>query len=374
MTVLSICIPTRNGQDRAIDAVRNLLRSERRDFEVLLADNSDDPGPLAEFAHQTGDARLRLLASAGQKLSTAENWNRLLNDARGEWVTIIDDCDYADPELCEVIGAIVKRVPQTDAIAWGRASYVWPEARNGQEITHIGTGSDLNPVDQKEMMRKLFFWDGASNLPDCGFGAYHGAVRRTLLARIKEGFSGICFEQDNPRWDNACKTVLLAESLVFWERPMSVLGACERPAAPEVGNPASLPAVDFPFPAHLGATAATAQTIEAFKQRYGIDLDGWEANFIKACARDCETRRTPREFKACKDGYISAIKAWRGKTARAGFQPEFKWRPDMPRFQGHIDNTLYFDMDMGEPKTAAEFYDVIDTMLFPVSLLDSKLA
>lgn len=374
MTVLSICIPTRNGQHRAIDAVRNLLRSEREDFEVLLADNSDDPELLSEFVDRTQDSRLRLLAPVGKPLSNADNWNRLAAEAEGEWITIIDDCDYADPEICELIGVIVKRMPRVDAIAWGHARYVWPEARGGQEITHIATGSELRPVDQKEMMRKLFFWDGASYLPDCGFGAYHGAVRRTLLARIEEGFSGICFEQDNPRWDNACKTVLLAETLVSWERPMSVLGSCDRPAAPEGGNPVSPPAANFPFPAHLGATAEAAQTIEAFKRRYGIELDGWEANFIKACARDCETRRTPREFKACKDGYAAAIKTWRGKAARAEFQPEFKWRPDVPRFQGHVDNTLYFDMDMGEPTTAAGFYDVIDAMLFPVALLDSKLA
>jgi hypothetical protein len=58
----------------------------------------------------------------------------------------------------------------------------------------------------------------------------------------------------------------------------------------------------------------------------------------------------------------------------ANFKPEFRRNPKLPRFQGIRDEHLYFDMAMDHTKSAAEFYTLIDAMLFPVHLLDDKLA
>jgi hypothetical protein len=123
-----------------------------------------------------------------------------------------------------------------------------------------------------------------------------------------------------------------------------------------------------------GKRAAVAVSMERFKQRYGIELDGWEAGFIQACARDCETATSGEEFHARKAAYAQAITQWRGKKGLAGFKPEFRRNPKLPRFQGLKDQHLHFDMDMDRTGSAAEFYRLINAMLFPVHLLDDKLA
>lgn len=390
MTLLSICIPTRNRQTYAIDAVRHLLTSERSEFEVLLADNSDDATPLADFVREIDDARLRLLPPADKPLSMRDNWERMIPETRGEWIAIIGDDDYLDPELCDVIAVAQKAVPKVESISWGRSYYVWPDARpEGQHITHLPIASNLAVLQQKDLMRRLFFWEGATDRPTCPFGIYHGAVKRQLLERIHETFSGRYFEHGNVDYDNICKTVMLAEGFVLWERPLSVFGACQASNSyglnnREVGlertrtvlaeSEGEFEAENFPFPPHLGIAASVGHTIERFKQRYGIELNGWEENFIKACARDVENSVIRAEFNARKEGYAAAISAWRGKKAKKLFQPEYKYRPDVPRFIGTADGKLYFDMDMGETKTAAEFYEMIDAMLFPVHLLESRLA
>ncbi|PWW00313.1 glycosyl transferase family 2 [Hoeflea marina] len=381
MTLLSICMPVRTRPDEALTCLRVLMRSQRQDFEIVIAGDCDNAAMLAGFADQHGDPRLRLLATGDRPLSPVEAANRLIEAARGEWLCLIGESDYVDPELCAVIAATIKRVPQADAIGWGSAGFTWPADRDGQEITHVPTRSELGILDQKQMMRRLFFWEDASNLPDCPFGVVHGAVRRSLMERIRDGFSGQWLDQDDLRWDHACKTVLMAGAMVYWERPMSVRGAGgdrstrssvtgSEPAA----DPAGPHAAPFPFSPGLGATARAALAIEAFKRRCGIELDGWEAGFVAACARDCETASRPQRFRARKEAYAAAIADWRGAPALAGFRPEFKFRTDTPRFQGHVDGRLYFDMDMGAPASAADFYDVIDAMLFPVALLDAKLA
>lgn len=389
MTRLSICIPTRNRQAFAIDAARHMLAKRRDDFEVVIADNSDDAGPLAAFAAETADTRLRLIAPEAAPLSMRDNWERMIPQTRGDWVTIIGDDDYLDPDLAEVIRVAAKAVPKVDSLSWGRSYYTWPDARAPREITRMPTRSHLRTLEKKELMRRTFFWEDASDRPTCPFGVYHGAVRRDLLERTREAFSGRYFEHPNCDYDSICKTVMLAEAFVLFERPLSVFGTCrasnsmglrdekigeERVKTLLAESPEGFEAAGFPFPPSLGITASVAHTIESFKQKYGIELTGWEENFIRACARDCETAADRGLYDRRKAGYSRAIEAWRGPAAKKLFRPEYKYLPNVPRFLGHADDTLYFDMDMGETRSAGEFYAMIDAMLFPVHLLEGRLA
>ena len=387
MTRLSICIPTRNRQSYAIDAARHILKSGRDDFEIVIADNSDDAGPIAAFAAETGDNRLKLIAPAEQPLSMVENWERLVPETSGEWITFIGDDDYVDPELCVVIRVATDKVPTVDSISWGRAYYVWPDARAAREITTLPVSSHLRGLDKKDLMKRMFFWDQATDRPTCPFGVYHGTIRRDLFEQIRETFSGRYFENGNLDYDNICKTVMLANSFVLWERPLSVFGTCQASNTMALRDPSltaertkeflaenpGFQADSLPFPPGIGITASIGHTIESFKQKYGIVLSGWEDNFIAACAKDCETSTDREVFNARRDAYAEAITQWRGKKALKGFKPEFKWRPDVPRFVGLHDDTLYLDMAIGDTRSAGEYYETIDAMLFPVHLLEGRL-
>lgn len=378
MIVASICIPVLAPAEALAGNVLQMLASERTDFEILIADFTGCKlAELSKLAEAARDTRLRIVAANRQNntepaIEASAAWNEMAAQARGEWICFIDAADYADPEICTVIDAMMKRVPDADALSWGRARYVPPALRQGSEIARIPTGSRMILPEQKDMMRNQFYWDSAGEMPECHFGVWHGAVRRGLLERIREAFSDVWFEQAAPDIDNICKTVMLARRMVFWERPLSVQSAAMAPVVR--ANPAGQPFGDFPFCATTGAVASAALTIEVFKRRYGIELEGWEDNFIKACARDCETAPSGEQFQARKSAYANAIMAWRGKRALAAFRPEFKRKPKLPRFQGVREQHLHFDMAMDHTQTAADFYRLIDAVLFPVDLLDDKLA
>ncbi|MCY0150029.1 glycosyltransferase family 2 protein [Hoeflea sp. G2-23] len=388
MTRLTICIPTRNRQHYAMNAARHMLASTRQDFEILIGDNSDNAAPLAEFVESTGDSRLRLLSPEQEPLSMQDNWERMPQHARGEWVSFIGDDDYLDPELCEALRVTSARVPHVDAFTWGRSYFIWPDARTDREITTVPTGSHLIHMEKKDLMRKIFFWEDAKDRPACPFGIYHGALKKELLNRIRDAFSNRYFENANPDYDSICKTVMMADACIYWERPLSVFGACkasntaglrdyavglERLKTVREENEDELEVANFPFPIELGITASIVHTIESFKQRYGIELNGWEEGFIKACAGDCENQGDRARFDAKKAGYAAAIKAWRGPKALKQFNPVFRYRAEVPRFMGHAEGHLYFDMAIGNAQTAGEYYKLLDGMLFPVHLLESRL-
>jgi hypothetical protein len=365
-----------------------MLASKRDDFEILIGDNSDDAAPLAGFVAEMNDSRLRLLAPEEKPLAMQDNWERMPQHARGEWISIIGDDDYLDPDLCEVLRLTTQRVPNADALTWGRSYFVWPEARSHREITRIPTGSHLMHMEKKDLMRKMFFWEDAKDRPACPFGIYHGALKKDLLERIRSAFSNRYFEHPNADYDSICKTVMMADMCIYWERPLSVFGACaasntaglrdtavglERIRTVRAENESQLEAADFPFPIELGITSSVAHAVEWFKQRYGIELNGWEEGFINACAGDCESQTDRARFEEKKAGYAAAIRQWRGAQALKLFNPTFKHRPDVPKFMGHAEAHLNFDMGIGNAQTAAEFYNLLNGMLFPVRLLESRL-
>jgi len=388
MTMLSICIPTRNRQAYAMSAVREMISSERQDFEVVLADNSDDAAPLAEFVANCADRRIKLLPPQTQVLSMQANWERIVPETSGEWISYIGDDDYLDPELCEVIRVTKMIVPNVDALTWGRLHFIWPDARTGPETTKLPNGSHLIGIKKEDMIRKLFFWEEASDRPKCPFGVYHGAVKRTLLEDIRNTFSGRYFGHPIVDYDNICRTLMVANNFVYFERPMSVFGACKTSNTMGLRDPKAaqtviktflkemdgkIEAANFPFPVELGITAQIGHVIEAFKQEQGIEITAWEDNFITACARDCESHRDRKLFEARKDGYRKAIMEWRGKAALASFNPKYKFRPDIPPFIGFNDNKLSLDMGIGGAESAAEYYGILDTMMFPISQLETRL-
>ncbi|PWW00319.1 glycosyl transferase family 2 [Hoeflea marina] len=389
MTLLSICIPTRNRQIYAMSAVRAMVGSPRRDFEIVLADNSDDAAPLADFVADLADPRVKLLSPGPAVLSMRANWERIVDQTSGEWLTYIGDDDYLDPELAELITVVTGRVPLVDAISWGRLHFIWPEARPHREITKVPTGSHLIGVDKQEMMRKLFFWEDATDRPQCPFGVYHGAVRRSLMTEIRDTFGGAYFGHPIVDYDNICRTLMLARALVHFERPVSVFGACmqsntiglrdaaiaaERIRTFKAEMDGVIEARGFPFPIELGIAAQIGHVIECFKQQQGIEITAWEENFIRACAHDCEAQPNRERFEERKTGYAGAIAEWRGEAALGAFKPIYKIRHDLPQFIGVNNRTLSFDMGIGGAQSAAEFYAILDTMLFPIHLVESRLA
>jgi GT2 family glycosyltransferase len=76
---LTICIPTRNRQSYCIEALKAIAEAPETDFEVIVADNSDDPAILDDFFRtQLKDDRFRLLPPQQTVLSMVDNWERTM--------------------------------------------------------------------------------------------------------------------------------------------------------------------------------------------------------------------------------------------------------------------------------------------------------
>jgi glycosyltransferase involved in cell wall biosynthesis len=379
--LLSICVPSRNRQATFIQTIRDLLASERRDVEFVFADNSDD-GAIAEaFMATIADPRVTFLPSLGHALPMQDNWERTMRATSGEWVVFIGDDDYVDPDVADILAEIGRRRPQVEAVGWSRMSFKWPDYRpfTGNACVALANVASLTP--REAQMRALFQWHGAKPVPKVAFSAYHGAVRRRAMDRIRDRFSGRYFEHPTVDFDCSAKLLLTAGEFVYVDRALSVLGATAKSNSSAVGrydrvreiNDALLPGEGecfevpgFPFTNRLGVAASILSTLYWFSTRYGLPLEGWQENFVNALAIDCgkaEDRASfDRHVVACR----RAVEAFEGGRWLDAFAPRFTPRRRSASFTGLRGTTLFVDERIGDAATPAEFYRIVQTIMPPV--------
>lgn len=352
----------------------------------MFTDNSDDPSIMDVFMAGVSDPRIRYLRSQDKPLSMVDNWERTMAAATGRWVAFIGDDDYVDPDVADLIATIETRARDVDALAWNRLTFHWPGARPEVMQTAIPTGCRIVEIRRDELMRKTFGWEGAGRVPTFMFSAYHAAVRRDLVEKNRARFGNRYFEHPGVDQDSAFKIIATARRFVFSERPFSVLGTCP------VSNSASIGRVeetarrhaefmadlgrnmdddphmaDFPFPSAYGVTASVAVSQNWFRTAYGLQHDGWEENFARSCALDCQSAATREDFEIIRARYEAGFRAWKGGRFLPAFHPVYT-EPSQstgPSFSGVTPLLVHVAENFAGAASPRDLYDAAAGMMTP---------
>ena len=391
MMHLTICVPTRNRQSYCMETLTALAETAGDDFEVVVADNSDDPGPLAEFiANTLDDSRFRLIPPTSRVLSMVDNWERAVEQARGRWITVIGDDDYVDPRLAAVIRRYEVMYRNVDAVSWECMSFQWPDNRPVPTLARIPLGSGSQTLSKQGLADQLFRWVERKRRPSVGVGIYHGAIKRSLMERIRETYGGRYFEHPNVDWESTCKVVAAAGTIVHSQRPFSVLGACA--ASNSAGNLSrrtmasrnetfsaessggiSLFQPAFPFSlidAGSSLCLSIATTTTWFCNTYGIDTTGFGANFAHAAMEECRYSFSREEYDAKVDCFERGFRDWEGGRWVAQFEPPaFSPPKTVNQLSGVAEDALHVREAAIRPATPAEFYRFGEHAIIPVDNL-----
>ncbi len=383
---LTICVPSRNRQRYFQETIRSLVTNMRTDVEFVFADNSDDPSVMNGFmAGLAEDPRVKFLPSEEQVFSMVDNWERCLEASTGEFICVIGDDDYVDLEVVDLIDDIQRNEPRADVIAWARLSYNWPSYRPRKCVVGVPMGTTYFKVDKKILLRDFFNWSHDAASPNNLFAIYHGAVSRKAMERIRSKFNGRYFEHPVVDFENSCKLLVTADTFIHVERPFSVLGACAESNSGRVATVATLRVAhaqfmsdigrsidedaymkDFPFPMFLGNTAAIGLCQQWFKYTYGLKAPvGWEKNFARSCARNCNIARDRENFDLMVEGYRAAIEIWHGGRYLEYFDPVYKEPGAGKVYNGLLNNMLYIDEDIGGVQTPAELFHLVKQLVAP---------
>lgn len=381
---LSICVPSRNRQFSFCQTIRDLTANPREDVEFVLADNSDDGTVMDAFVAGLGDPRIRYLPSLDHPLPMQDNWDRTMAAASGDWIIFIGDDDYVDPDVIDTITEITARRPDVDGVGWNRMSFKWPEYRPFPGNTCLSLGNSATLADRDKQLRTMFLWEGAAPVPKVAFGAYHAAVRREVMEKIRTTFCGRYFEHPTVDFDCSFKLLLTARALVYVDRPFSVLGTTSASNSAAVGrfdrvaeihdemSGQAAPCFEdpaFPFTSRLGVASSILAAQHWFKMKYGVRFDGWEDNFVHALAIDCghaeDQAGFERHVAQCRD----ALSRLQGGRVLAAFNPRFLPRRNAGIYTGLRGQYLFIDETIAACRTPAALYGIAQSVLEPPSEL-----
>lgn len=233
--LLSVVIPTRNRQEYAIQAIKQILNVTDKRTQIVVQDNSDDQS-LGDRLKEMDTERITYNYSAEQ-LSFVDNFERATQLAIGEYVTLLGDDDGVLPSITKVVeyalnngyDCITSKVPVT---------YYWPNSgakkigcseKSGYIRLNKYSNRCMTVDVQKRLVRVLrngcqFYH--ASGIPKI----YHGIVRNSLLRDIRKNY-GRLYGGLSPDIYSAFTISIMNAKTLYLDFPFTIDGNCKKSGA-----------------------------------------------------------------------------------------------------------------------------------------------
>ena len=109
MPKFSIVLPVRNGGEYFKICVNSILNQTLNDFNLIILDNNSADGSL-QWLSLLDDPRIILYTSA-KALSIEENWGRIKDVQKNEFMTMIGHDDLLDKTYLEEMDKLIKKHP-----------------------------------------------------------------------------------------------------------------------------------------------------------------------------------------------------------------------------------------------------------------------
>lgn len=112
--MISVVIPLYNKERQIGSTLRTVLGQTYKDFEIVVVDDGSTDGSAAEVA-EFSDPRIRLIHQQNAGVSAARNHG--IEEARGEFVALLDADDEWLPDYLASQMELVGKYPQCDVFA-----------------------------------------------------------------------------------------------------------------------------------------------------------------------------------------------------------------------------------------------------------------
>lgn len=233
--LLSIVIPTKNRQEYAIQAIKEILNTTTDEVEIVIQDNSISDS-LKYDIEKLGQNRI-LYHYSPENLSFVDNFEKAVELANGEYMILIGDDDGILPSITKIThwakdnnyDAITSKILVT---------YYWPNSgaknykcsENNGYIRINDYSNNIENIDVRKNLIKVIkngcqFYH-SSKIPKI----YHGIVKTKIIQNIiKE--QGALFAGLSPDIYSAILISLYVNKVVCIDSPFTIDGNCKKSGA-----------------------------------------------------------------------------------------------------------------------------------------------
>ncbi|MGY6741089.1 MAG: glycosyltransferase family 2 protein [Cecembia sp.] len=98
------------------DTLDSIAKQTEKDFEVIIRNNGKDAQIKKEIKEVCGswlnESHVHYFES-GEQLSMPQNFNKILEQAKGDFFTVLSDDDVLEPDFLKELGELIDKYPET---------------------------------------------------------------------------------------------------------------------------------------------------------------------------------------------------------------------------------------------------------------------
>ncbi|WP_346993498.1 glycosyltransferase [Alteromonas gracilis] len=193
---ISFVLPTRDRPDLIYKCLSFLKAQECEDFEVIIADNSVVESCEEKVACFLKDTRFQY-KKAPSSLSMPDNWDFAIENAVGEYITVINEKFMFHPKAVGYIKSLSSKYELPDILSWQFEHFILSNSN-----PHLG---DYHPLLKtvepelysavEELERRFSFKEplfSRHTQEKNGYGKiYSGAVKRGVVQKVKQVYGRV---------------------------------------------------------------------------------------------------------------------------------------------------------------------------------------
>ncbi len=207
----SILLPTKNRSEIVAGAISSVLDQTDGDFELIISDNDDSDtatrGAVAEFS----DPRIRYFRTSG-RLAMHENWENAFDQARGDYVLILEDKQRLVRNALEILRHWFQRhgpLPISYEIRFARTERI-PDP---EFFPPLQRWSSRDAIELFCRFEQKFFNILPKSLDSC--------APRTLLSGIKaKSPTGMLYSYISPDYTSGFMTLAETPEFLYTPQPL----------------------------------------------------------------------------------------------------------------------------------------------------------
>jgi glycosyltransferase involved in cell wall biosynthesis len=138
----SIILPVRNGGVFIKECVQSILAQTEQDFDLIILENCSTDDTIDQL-NNIVDPRIKIVP-AKKPLSIEENWGRIRDVQKNEFITLIGHDDLLDENYLAVMNSLIARHPQAGLY---QAHFRYIDSR-GQEIKKCLPMKEIQQPDE----------------------------------------------------------------------------------------------------------------------------------------------------------------------------------------------------------------------------------
>lgn len=118
--LISICIPTYNGETYLQECLESVSQQTYRGFEVIISDNLSKDKTLAIVEDWKSKQPFPVYIYSNPNLGIGKNWNYSIQNAKGDYIKLLFQDDLLKPDCLEKMLEVSEKYPKAGLIACKR--------------------------------------------------------------------------------------------------------------------------------------------------------------------------------------------------------------------------------------------------------------